>query len=715
MSMGRFSIISLILSAIFFIAPVHANEEKVLLVTSVYNNVMDVIHLKTKKSIGTVTVGFVPHKMVVLPNTKLAYVANRGTKTAPGYSLSVIDLQTVKNVRTVNIGKGCGPHGIEEFSGKIYIACYDASYLKRYDPETDKMDWEVETGKNPHEVLVDPDHNKAYTANQSGDSISIIDIATKNRTDVPIKIGTHPSPITFTPDRKKLWIGTRSGEIYILNTITEKIETSFKVGDSLFDLKFTPDGEYVIAANLKPSIDKDENTFSFTNGKLILINPNTYKTEKEIILNNNMPINISFSLDGKYLYVSLPHTNNASGIELYNPDVDKIAKLNDQVGIIDLKNLTMVGMLKTATAPAHMLPISLSVSPLSTTPSFQMRKLQSIQTNNARGWDFFTIGDEKFLVAAEFTKDYPNGNKDIDSSIYKWSNGKFVPYQLIPTHGARFARHVEIDGKHYLLLVNSQTSNNEKDKFNVSSILYRWDGKSFQLYQSIPTTKNINLHFFKMNNDTYIAFAAGTHDEENSKTSESKIYKWDGKKFSLLQTIKTSSANNWENLVIDGKYYLIVANSYNQSDVFKWDGIKFNLYQSLLTKDARHIEAFELNGDYYLAVANLGGDSAIYQWDSKKNQFKLFQIIATQAARHWLFVKNKDKAYLVSSNFAHGINPNTPFDLIIYQFINGRFEKVSNLPIAGGAQQTLYFQFNNKSYLFVSVVFGASQLYEVNL
>lgn len=708
--MAKIRFITSLLCAIFIFSPAYANEKSVLLVTSVYNNLVDVIDLQTHQSIGTVSVGFVPHKIAMIPNTKLVYVANRGTKKSPGFSLSTIDLNTLKNVKTINLGLGCGAHGITTYQGKIYTACFDASNLKRYDPATGKIDWEVETGKNPHEVIILPKNNKAYTANQSGDSISIIDLVTKDRKDVQIKTGAKPVPMAMSPDQQKLWIGTRSGEIFILDVVTEKIENTFKVGDSLFDLKFTPDGNHVIAANLKPAIDKVANTFSFSNGKLIVISPVTHQIENEILLNNNMPINISFSADKKKLFVSLPHTNNSSGIELFNPDVDSIAMLNNEIGIVDLKSLTLVGTMKTATAPAHMLPTSITANE---TASLQMKVIQSIESNNARAWDFFTIGDKKFLAAAEFTKDYPKGDKDITSTIFQWNGNQFVPYQSLSTHGARYLRHVVIDNADYLMIVNSQSAIGGKEVYDVSSVLYRWDGNNFQPYQSIPTKKNINLRFFNMNGDTYLALAAGKHGAEKSANPQSMIYKWNGKKFNLMQTINTSSANDFESIAINGKYYLIVANSFNTSDIFQWDGKQFNLYQSLQTKDARDVEPFELNGHHCLAVANLAGDSEIFEWDMKDNQFKPFQTIATQAARYWSFVKYKHNAYLISSNFAHGEDLNTPFDLVVYQFKQNQFQQINNLSFKGGEQQTLHFTINNKSYLFVSVVFGPSQLYEV--
>ena len=72
-----------------------------------------------KKVIGEVATGNGPHEVTVSADGKLAFVANYGDQT-PGESISVIDLETKKELRRVNLGalasaRNCGEQGQDIF------------------------------------------------------------------------------------------------------------------------------------------------------------------------------------------------------------------------------------------------------------------------------------------------------------------------------------------------------------------------------------------------------------------------------------------------------------------------------------------------------------------------------------------------------------------------------------------------------------------------
>src|ERR1051326_6248459 len=100
-----------------------------------------------KKVIGEVPTGTGPHEVTVSADGKLAFVANYGDQT-PGDSLSVIDLQTRKELRRVNLGPLRRHHGIVESKGKIYFTVEMNKAIGRYDPATDHVDWLMGTGQD---------------------------------------------------------------------------------------------------------------------------------------------------------------------------------------------------------------------------------------------------------------------------------------------------------------------------------------------------------------------------------------------------------------------------------------------------------------------------------------------------------------------------------------------------------------------------------------
>ncbi|XP_017324923.1 thrombospondin-type laminin G domain and EAR repeat-containing protein [Ictalurus punctatus] len=62
-------------------------------------------------------------------------------------------------------------------------------------------------------------------------------------------------------------------------------------------------------------------------------------------------------------------------------------------------------------------------------------KFQDIATSSALDWEFFTVGDDKFLVVAN---SYDGASYSLNSVIYRWQGYEgFVPVHRLNTHGCR--------------------------------------------------------------------------------------------------------------------------------------------------------------------------------------------------------------------------------------------------------------------------------------
>ena len=67
------------------------------------------------------------------------------------------------------------PHGLAVAGGKLYFTAEADKKIGRYDPATDKIDWQFETGQNgTHMVLPTKDARTIFTSNIASDSVSII-------------------------------------------------------------------------------------------------------------------------------------------------------------------------------------------------------------------------------------------------------------------------------------------------------------------------------------------------------------------------------------------------------------------------------------------------------------------------------------------------------------------------------------------------------------
>ncbi|KAM9343936.1 thrombospondin-type laminin G domain and EAR repeat-containing protein [Pholidichthys leucotaenia] len=76
-------------------------------------------------------------------------------------------------------------------------------------------------------------------------------------------------------------------------------------------------------------------------------------------------------------------------------------------------------------------------------------RFQDVLTYSAVDWEFFTVGDEKFLVVAN---SYDGSSYSLNSIIYKWRGYEgFVQVHSIPTFGGRDWEHFSFDGRSFLV------------------------------------------------------------------------------------------------------------------------------------------------------------------------------------------------------------------------------------------------------------------------
>ncbi|GAA6231761.1 thrombospondin-type laminin G domain and EAR repeat-containing protein isoform X1 [Lates japonicus] len=76
-------------------------------------------------------------------------------------------------------------------------------------------------------------------------------------------------------------------------------------------------------------------------------------------------------------------------------------------------------------------------------------RFQDILTHSAVDWEFFTIGDEKFLVVAN---SYDGSSYSLNSVVYRWQGYEgFVPVHSLPTFGCRDWEHFSTDEGSFLI------------------------------------------------------------------------------------------------------------------------------------------------------------------------------------------------------------------------------------------------------------------------
>jgi YVTN family beta-propeller protein len=103
-----------------------------------------------------ISVGTVPIQLFATPDSKTLLVANQGSRSKPGNTVSMVDLQTFKLAKTVVTGAGAHGVAIDREGRLAYITNTYANTVSVIDIKSRAVVSTVSVGKGPNGVSVSP-------------------------------------------------------------------------------------------------------------------------------------------------------------------------------------------------------------------------------------------------------------------------------------------------------------------------------------------------------------------------------------------------------------------------------------------------------------------------------------------------------------------------------------------------------------------------------
>ncbi|HLK65857.1 MAG TPA: cytochrome D1 domain-containing protein [Bryobacteraceae bacterium] len=282
-----------------------------------------IVDPSTRKVVWQTNTGEQPHEVTLSTDGMLAFTSNYGGGT-PGNSISMINMDTQKEQRRIDLGPLRRPHGLAFAEGKLYFTAETNKLIGRYDPATNQIDWLLGTGQNTtHMVMVSPDGAQMFTSNIGSDSITMIErTGAQNYNETVIPVGKGPEGFDMSPDGKQIWsANSRDGSVSMIDIFRKSVVHTFNVQTKRSNrLKFTADGRLVLISDLDA-------------GDLVVLEHSTRKELKRMKL-GRQPAGILIEPDSSRAYVAVTG--------------------DDNVAVIDLKVLDLVGRIQTGKGPDGM-------------------------------------------------------------------------------------------------------------------------------------------------------------------------------------------------------------------------------------------------------------------------------------------------------------------------------------------------------------------------
>ncbi len=269
-----------------------------------------------------IEVGFKPSAISIAPDGSRAYVANTGSDTIPGNTVSVIDIPTNQVIFTINVGLVPTNIAITPDGSKVYVAntgsdTIPGNTVSVIDVEKLVLDPKnaviaVVVGIKPGVIAISSDGSRVYVANLNSDTVSVIETATNAVIATVIDVGPVPIGIAITGDNSKIYVanfGTPSAPgktVSVIDAATNEEIDEVDVEPNPIAVLIAPDNSRVYVANADTitviDVPRD-----------IVIN--------KIFVRGGGPTNIAIAPDGSKVYLASSGRDRVSVIDV---SVDRI-------------------------------------------------------------------------------------------------------------------------------------------------------------------------------------------------------------------------------------------------------------------------------------------------------------------------------------------------------------------------------------------------------
>ena len=200
-------------------------------------------------TVTNVPVGGGPHESAVSPSGKRAVVTNYYKQgVGPGSSLSVLDLDSKKEVKRIELDRKAMPHGVQWVDDRT-VVCTDErnQRLLLVNVDSGKVDREFMTGQSgSHMLSLNLTANRLVSSNMGGGSVTIFDFKSGEKLET-VTTGKECEGVGIAPDGKTIWAGNRAEDtISVIDMSTRKVIKKIESKGFPYRVQFTPNGKWAL-------------------------------------------------------------------------------------------------------------------------------------------------------------------------------------------------------------------------------------------------------------------------------------------------------------------------------------------------------------------------------------------------------------------------------------------------------------------------------------
>jgi DNA-binding beta-propeller fold protein YncE len=289
-----------------------------IVVSNMNDNTAMLLDAESGRTLATLPTGEGPHEVAVSRDGRRAVVSNYGVRGKPGHSLTLIDVEKLDTVRTIDLRDYQRPHGMVFLPGDTLLAV--TSEVSRAVLLVDVRSGTVvatrpSSGRGTHMLGLTARGDRLVMGNIGDGTITVLDPFATDSGRV-IRVAAQPEGVAISPDGLFAWAGSNRDSVVLVVDLRASAVVDTLRGFGLpYRMAISPDGRTgVVTDPVKARIrvlDAATRRLRFD----IAVSADSLVSTAEVA-GSPSPEGVAISRDSRWAFVTLQGRNRVATIDL---------------------------------------------------------------------------------------------------------------------------------------------------------------------------------------------------------------------------------------------------------------------------------------------------------------------------------------------------------------------------------------------------------------
>ena len=310
-------------------------------VSNMNDNTAMILDAESGRTLATLPTGEGPHEVAVSHNGNRAVVSNYGVRGKPGHTLTLIDIQKLDTIRTIDLHDYQRPHGMVFLPGDTLLAV--TSEVSRAVLLVDVRSGTVITtrpssGRGTHMLGLSARGERLVMGNIADGTITVLDPFAKDSGRV-IRVAAQPEGVAISPDGAFAWAGSNRDSVVVVVDLRSGAAVDTLRGFGLpYRMAVSPDGRTAVVTDPVKARVRVFDAATRRQRFDIAVPADSLVSTAEVA-GSPSPEGVTISRDSRWAFVTLQGRNRLATIDLARGTIVALAPIgnwSDGVGFSPL-------------------------------------------------------------------------------------------------------------------------------------------------------------------------------------------------------------------------------------------------------------------------------------------------------------------------------------------------------------------------------------------